>query len=193
MIPVASRAAAPRIAPVAEPTDEQRALLAKAVPVPGHAPPNVMATLVRHPTLMRRINALGGAFLAHGTLPVRERELVILRVAWRADSLYEYSQHVVLGRAAGLTEDEVRGVCSDTGQAGPGADADLIRFADAVLAREAIPDQLWSALRVRYTDEQLLELTALVGFYLMMAGIIDAARVDFDPGFETGWPSAEQQ
>lgn len=193
MIPVASRAAAPRIAPVAEPTDEQRALLAKAVPVPGHAPPNVMATLVRHPTLMRRINALGGAFLAHGTLPVRERELVILRVAWRADSLYEYSQHVVLGRTAGLTEDEVRGVCADTGQAGPGADADLIRFADAVLAREAIPDQLWSALRVRYTDEQLLELTALVGFYLMMAGIIDAARVDFDPGFETGWPSAEQQ
>ncbi len=193
MIPVTSRAAAPRIAPVAEPTDEQRALLAKAVPVPGHAPPNVMATLVRHPTLMRRINALGGAFLAHGTLPVRERELVILRVAWRADSLYEYSQHVVLGRAAGLTKDEVRGVCAGTGQAGPGADGDLIRFADAVLAREAIPDQLWSALRVRYTDEQMLELTALVGFYLMMAGIIDAARVDLDPGFETGWPSAEQQ
>lgn len=185
---MASRAAACRIAPVAEPTDEQRALLETAVPAPGQAPPNVMATLVRHPTLMRRINALAGAFLVHGTLPARDRELVILRVAWRCDSLYEYGQHVVPGRRAGLTDDELRAVCAE-GSAG----GDLVRFADTVLAGQAITDELWSALRGCYTDEQLLELIALVGFYRMMAGIIDAAGVELDPGLPGDWSAAEER
>jgi hypothetical protein len=43
---------------------------------------NIMGTLAHQPRLLKRFNVLGGAFLVHGLLPAREREIVILRVGW---------------------------------------------------------------------------------------------------------------
>lgn len=39
---------------------------------------------------------LGGAFLARGLLAGRDRELVVLRTAWRTGSAYEWGQHVLI-------------------------------------------------------------------------------------------------
>lgn len=36
-------------------------------------PLNIFRTLGHRPVLLKRFNAMGGAFLAHGVLPVRER------------------------------------------------------------------------------------------------------------------------
>jgi AhpD family alkylhydroperoxidase len=44
-----------------------------------------------------------------GLLPQREVELVILRVATLRDCAYELDHHLRLGRAAGLTDDELAG------------------------------------------------------------------------------------
>lgn len=185
-----SSSAAARIPAVLDLDDDQRALLAQALPTPDATPPNVMATLVRHPVLMRRINALGGVFLVHGRLPPRERELAILRVAWRVGSLYEYGQHVVLGQRAGLTEDELAQVCGGKLTGWSAADDELLRFVDQVLTRARVPDELWLALNERFSPEQLLEFTALVGFYAMMAGIIDVAGIPLDEGYVAEWPTA---
>ena len=42
-------------------------------------------------------------------LPAAQRELLILRVAWRTRSGYEWSQHSRMGVDAGLTETDRRG------------------------------------------------------------------------------------
>src|SRR5258708_27082748 len=74
---------------------------------PGSAATNIFATLVRHPGLFRRWLPFGGKLLA-GKLPARDRELLILRVAWRCRSEDEWGQHVLIGTAPGLTKDEDR-------------------------------------------------------------------------------------
>jgi hypothetical protein len=43
---------------------------------------------------------------------------------------------------------------------------------------------------LKHALEQLLEFTALVGFYAMMAGIIDVAGIPLDEGYVAEWPTA---
>jgi alkylhydroperoxidase family enzyme len=124
-------------------------------------------------------------------LPARERELVILRTGWRTRCEYEFGQHVLLGRRAGLGDEEIRRVTTDDADWPPG-DALLIRLSDEVHETRDVSDELWEALSGRWDREALLELVALAGFYGMVAGLLNAARVQRDPGVP-GWPDAAGQ
>src|SRR5215813_10048108 len=105
----------PRIAPLTDPTPEVKELLDKTRIRQGPVL-NVFATMAHHPRLLKRFNVLGGLFLGRGLLPARERELVILRTGWRTRCEYEFGQHTLLGRQAGLTDEEIRRVTDDDGR-----------------------------------------------------------------------------
>jgi 4-carboxymuconolactone decarboxylase len=127
---VIERPTTPRIPPLgdAEQDDEARALLGGAA-APGIPAANIFATLVRHPGLFRKWMPFGGKLLT-GKLPAREREILILRTGWRCRSSYEWGQHVLIGKAAGLTDDEIERLKGD-GVSGWGElDAALVRAAD---------------------------------------------------------------
>ena len=97
----------PRLTPLAEAemTDEVRAIVAPSIGGFGRVL-NIFATLARHPKLLKRFQ-LFGALMLSGQLPARERELLILRTAWNCDAEYEWGHHDAIGRAVGLTPDEV--------------------------------------------------------------------------------------
>ena len=151
-------------------------------------PLNIFRTLAHQPTLLKRFNALGGAFLAHGLLPARERELVILRVGWNCRSVYEFGQHTLMGREAGLTEAEVAALAT-TRAGGPWSDDDeaLIALADEICADDCASDATFDALRKRWSDAELVELVALVGFYRMVSGMLNTLGVQPEDGLP-GWP-----
>jgi 4-carboxymuconolactone decarboxylase len=175
----------PRIPPVSDPSPEVAEILDK-TRIGAGPPLNIFATLARHPRLLKRFNVLGGLFLGRGLVPARERELVILRTAWRTRCEYEFGQHVVLGRRAGLDDEEIRRVTVN-GADWPAADAPLIRLADELHDGSDVSDELWAALGPRWSQAELLELVALAGFYGMVAGILNAARVQREPD-TPGWP-----
>lgn len=176
----------PRIPPVTEPSPEVAEALAKTLSKDGR-PLNIFATLAQHPRLLKRFNVLGGMFLAHGRLPARERELVVLRVAWRCQSVYEWGQHVVIGRKAGITDEELAALTRPVSEGGwSPADATLLTFTDELLDRVDVSDEVWQAAAERLSDDQLIELTMLVGFYRMVAGFLNAVRVEREPGLP-GW------
>ena len=75
--------------------------------VAGLPPLNIFRTLARNAPLTKGFLALGGQLLRGEGLPAREREIVILRTGWRAQSEYEFGQHTLIGEAVGLTTDEV--------------------------------------------------------------------------------------
>ena len=137
----------PRIPPLSpDDADEQaRELLAQAGgPTAGAT--NIFATFVRHPGLFRKWMPFGGKLLA-GKLPARDRELLILRTGWNCRSDYEFAQHVRIGRAAGLTDEEIDRVTQ-----GPEAegwsdhDALLVRAADELHTDACLSDATWAAL-----------------------------------------------
>ena len=81
----------------------------------------------------------------------RERELLILRISWLRKAEYEFVQHVILGRRAGLTEEELERI--QTGPDAPDwneADADLLRVADDLHADACISPEIWTRLSARY-------------------------------------------
>ncbi len=175
----------PRIPPVTDPSPEVAEILDKTRVQPG-PPLNIFTTLAHHPRLLKRFNVLGGLFLTRGVLAARERELVILRTAWRTRCEYEFGQHVQLGRRAGLSDEEIRGVTRD-GADWPAGDALLVRLADEIHESRDVSDGLWMDLSRRWDRAGLLELVALAGFYGMVAGLLNAARVQREPGVP-GWP-----
>jgi alkylhydroperoxidase family enzyme len=168
----------PRLAPKPsnEWDDETRALV-------GENPLNIFATLAHHPKLMKRWMVFGGHVLAKSTLPARDRELLILRTGWNCRSPYEWGQHVAIGRATGITDDEVARIA-----AGPDAlgwdsfDATLLRAADELHADQEISDATWAALAGRYDEQQLLDLVFAVGQYHLVSMVLNTARVERDDG-----------
>jgi alkylhydroperoxidase family enzyme len=177
------RPPSPRIAPLSAADQDAQAqeLLGSVATTTGPAT-NIFRTLVRHPGLFRRWLPFGGKLLA-GKLPPRDRELAILRTGWRCGSEYEWGQHVLIGRAAGLTDDEIRRI-----QAGPDApgwdpaDSVLLRAADELHDDSCIRDSTWNELAARYDDRQLIELLMLIGHYHMVAYTLNSLGVQREPG-----------
>lgn len=169
----------PRISPVAEPDQEQAALLSKTLLTKDGRPLNLFATLAHNPLLLKRFNALGGFFLRHGELPPRERELVILRIAARTGSVYEHAQHVIVGEQAGLSRDEIERAGGSLESWGE-TDRTLLRFVDEMIDSDGAQVTTWEALGERYSDVQMLELSMLVGFYRMLAAFLVVVGVQVE-------------
>ena len=74
--------------------------------------PNVLTTLMHHPGLAGPFLAFNRVLLFTPALPPRLRELMVLRVAWRTRSTYEWVQHVRLAQGCGITPDEVDAIAA---------------------------------------------------------------------------------
>jgi alkylhydroperoxidase family enzyme len=182
---VIRRPTRPRIEPLTpEEHDAEVRELLEGVAVQGGFASNIFGTLVRHRGLFRRWLPFGGKLLS-GRMPARERELAILRTAWLCVSNYEWGQHVLIARSAGISDDEIRRV-----QAGPDADGwepferVVLRATDELHADACIADDTWSALAARYDERQLIELPMLVGHYHMVAFTLNSLGVQLEPGLE---------
>ena len=149
---------------------------------------NVLLTLANHPGLFRKYAPFSGKLL-QGKLPVRERELLILRTGFLCDSEYEWGQHARMGRDAGLTDAEIlRITVGPDDPAWSDGDRLLLRAADSLVIDHTVEDDTWRALAVSYDDKQMVEIVLLVGFYVMIAGFLNAVQVEREPGVE-GFPA----
>jgi alkylhydroperoxidase family enzyme len=170
--------------PPSERDDQARELIGEGL---GGQEANIFTTLVRHPGLMRKWLPFGGKLLA-GKIPARDRELLILRTGWNCRAEYEWAQHVVIGRAAGLSDEEILRI-----PRGPDAegwapfDATLLRAADELHTEFRVSDATWALVAERYDERQLIELPMLVGHYHLVAMTLNTLEVEIDPGL-TGFP-----
>jgi alkylhydroperoxidase family enzyme len=109
---------------------------------------NVTTTLLRHPLLFRRWMPLAGQLLYGSLLPHRDRELLILRTASNCHADYEWAHHVVIGRQAGLTDEEIERVRNGpTDGSWSSDDAVLLTAADELHHDSRISDTTWAARR----------------------------------------------
>src|SRR5919106_6483241 len=181
------RPASPRISPLApDERDEQvRELLGGAGSLAdsvGGQALDIFATLARHPGLFRRWLPFGGELLA-GKLPDRDRELLILRTAWRCRSDYEWIQHQSIARDAGVTAAEIERLRLADAPDAPGwaaFDATLVRAADELHDEGCLSDATWAALAGRYDERQLIELPMLVGHYHLLAFTLSSLGVQLE-------------
>jgi 4-carboxymuconolactone decarboxylase len=180
----------PRIAPIDPATapDDIAQFLATATDSTGGAM-NIFTTMANHPGLLRRYLPFGGKLLNGGVIDPRVRELLILRTAWNCWSEYEWGQHVRIGREAGLSDDEITLVTLGPEADGWSADDALVLTAcDELCTTHTVSDLTWARLADHLDARELVELTLLVGHYVMIAGMLNALGVQREVGVE-GFPS----
>jgi len=174
-----------RIAPIQPPYDEQTAAALAKWMLPGSAEPLALfRILVRHSELSERLRPLGAFNLGKSSgLEVRDREIVIDRVCALCGCEYEWGVHVAaFGARAGLTPEKLTATVSASPDDPVWSDreATLIRFVDALHQRAAIADDLWASLRHTWTELQIIELTALAGFYHLISFVANVAQVPLE-------------
>jgi alkylhydroperoxidase family enzyme len=178
----------PRIAPLAdaEMDPEIRELLGVASQGVGAGRVlNIFRTLAHHPKLLKRWLVFGSHVLAKSTLPARERELAILRVGWKCRSEYEWGQHVAIGRASGLSDDEIRRIAA--GPDAPGwseLDAWILRGCDELVGDHFLADATWAGLSAHWSTEQLVDFVFAVGQYVLVSMALNSFGVQLDAGVE---------
>jgi 4-carboxymuconolactone decarboxylase len=150
---------------------------------------NIFPTLARHKDLFRAWLPFGGYLLGAGTLPARERELLILRTGFNCGSGYEWGQHVRIAEGLGMDRDEILRVARGPDADGwSDSDAALLRAADELHEDSKVSDPTWATLADAYDERGLIEITILVGHYHLVAFALNSLEVELDEGLE-GLPS----
>jgi 4-carboxymuconolactone decarboxylase len=181
----------PRIMPVDDPSGAALSSLQAVGAIRDDAPTlNIFATLAKNPPLLDHFGRFFTYLLKKGSLPGRERELVILRVGWRNGSEYEFGQHTIEGLREGLSPDEVEAVTGEAVASDRWSDDDraLLAMADELCLHDAVSEATWDALARRWDEAQLLELVVLAGGYRMVCGLLNTVGIQREPGIP-GWPA----
>jgi 4-carboxymuconolactone decarboxylase len=178
------RLSKPRVAPLdmSEMNEEQRHVVDRAS---FGEPININKTLAHHHKLLKRWLVFAAHVLNKSTLPARERELVILRVGWLCRAEYEWAQHVIIGKKAGLTEEEIDRITlgPDTeGWSEP--DRALLRATDELKNDAFISDPTWNELKKTYDDKQMMDFIFAVGNYNLVSMALNTLGVQLDPGLD---------
>lgn len=142
----------------------------------------VFSVLVRHPSLYRAWATFTTELRLVQKLPTRDRELLVLRTGWRCQAPYEWGQHVRMALQTGFTHEEIERVIIGS----EAADWDeferaVLRSADELHDTGTICDATWSVLTSRYSEDQLIELPMVVGWYHLIAYVHNALQIPTEP------------
>ncbi|MFD6455838.1 carboxymuconolactone decarboxylase family protein [Nocardia sp. NPDC060220] len=146
------------------------------------AMPGVLGVLAHHPELAGAWLAYNGLLIERPTVDPRERELVILRVAWRSESDYEWAQHVRIATSLGVDAEQIEAV-----RYGPQAPVwspvqrALLAMTDQLLDRHRVDDAVWAQLELHFDSRQLIELLFVAGSYLCLAMVFNSVALQPDP------------
>jgi 4-carboxymuconolactone decarboxylase len=144
---------------------------------------NIFRTLAHHPGLAKRWLVFGNHVLAKSSLPARERELLILRIGWLCRAGYEWGQHVVIGKASGLTDEEIARIAKGPDAPGWSAgDRALLRATDELHADAFVSDATWAELAKVWSTQQLMDLVFTVGQYNLVSMALNSFGVQPEPG-----------
>ncbi|MDG1207462.1 MAG: carboxymuconolactone decarboxylase family protein [Pseudomonadales bacterium] len=171
----------PRIAPLHEDnwSEEQNDVLS-GQKMRGNVQ-NIFRTMANHEKLAKRWLVFGNHILSKSTLPARDREIAILRIGWLCQAEYEWGQHVVIGKHAGINDEEIEAIKVGADAAWSEHDALVIRAADELHGDAFITDDTWTGLKKTYSDQQMMDLVFTCGQYNMVSMALNSFGVQLDP------------
>lgn len=143
---------------------------------------NVFHMMSHAETAVRPFMRLGNALLFKGDLDPVLREIVILRVGHVTGSTYEVHQHKIVGRNCGMTDAQIDAV--PTGATSDAFDETqklAIRVTDEILANVRMSDATFEAAKAAFSHRELVELILTIGFYNMIAGLLENLQVEIEP------------
>jgi alkylhydroperoxidase family enzyme len=176
-----------RVDPVRPPYPRDIAERLEAMMPPGAPPILLFRTFVRNLPMAAAMSGWGGYELSKRlSLSMRDREIIIDRTCARCRCEYEWGVHVAFfaervalsgQQITSLTHGDASDPCWTDER-----DRLLIEAADALHDSADIGEDLWCRLARLFSDEQLLDLLMLAGWYHAISFTANAARVACEHG-----------
>ncbi|HEY7676994.1 MAG TPA: carboxymuconolactone decarboxylase family protein [Candidatus Methylomirabilis sp.] len=139
--------------------------------------------LLHCPELAGRVGALGQTIRFEGTLPEEVRETAVLAAAREMDCAFEWSAHVGLARAAGVPDRTIAVIAERRGlEALTARERIAVALARESFQRHRISDEVFAAAQTEWGIPGVVELVTTIGYYAMLAMILNAAAVQPAPG-----------
>jgi alkylhydroperoxidase family enzyme len=118
-------------------------------------------------------------------IPPQERELALLVLAHELGIEYEWHHHIPIALDEGVSPDELRAIANREFDGFDDRERALLVYAER-FARQDVDDATHDAVAEAYSDDAMLGLSVLLGFYVLMAYTLDALDVDLEEEF-VGW------
>jgi len=131
--------------------------------------------------VFHNFSRLGNSLMTRGKLSGKLREIAILRTAKVTGSVYEWTQHVPIARAAGVSEAQV-GAIESWEHAGCFDEIErlVLTFTDEVTRNVKGTHATLEALKQRLGAGEIVELIMAIGFWGMVARILETTEVDLE-------------
>ncbi|KAH8694207.1 4-carboxymuconolactone decarboxylase family protein [Talaromyces proteolyticus] len=150
-------------------------------------------TFLHTPPVADGYNAFVGAIRNNTVIPQDVLELSVCRVAVLNQAVYEWNAHAPLALKAGVTTaqlDEVKRLPASTFTADgaliaerlPGSvltevQWDVLLYTDAMTKNVKVDDAVFDAVKQRFSEREVVELTACIGAYNMVSRFLVALDV----------------
>ena len=151
-------------------------------------PLKLFRTIARHLPMGNAMGAIGRFMLGRNTteaasFDLRMRELVIDRVTARCNCEYEWGVHVAAyGEKAQLTKEQVYSLVHGSGSDACWSEKDkvVLDLVDQLHDSGQVSDETWAALAAHYSQNTLLELLVLAGWYHAISYLANGARTELE-------------
>lgn len=142
---------------------------------------NLFKVMGHCPYIGLNFRRLGNSILRGEVLPADLRELAILRVGDLAKSEYEFTKHVVIGKGAGVRQEQI----DEIGNWPASKEFDereraVLAYTDEVAQNVSVKDETFNELSKYFDDHAIVELTAAIGYYGMVCRILVSLQIELE-------------
>lgn len=131
--------------------------------------------------VFQNFSRLGNSLMTRGKLDKKLREIAILRNARVCGSLYEYTQHVPIGKSTGITDEQLAAIDNWEGaKCFSETERLVLRFTDEVARNVKGSKAALEALQKHLGPGEIVELIMAIGFWGMVARILETTEVELE-------------
>jgi 4-carboxymuconolactone decarboxylase len=131
--------------------------------------------LLHSPQVAAKVGELGHYLRFDSVLSDADRELAILTAARESNAAIEWAGHVRLGLRVGVRQEAIDAIAnrSDLNAFTP-EEAVIVDYGRQILREKRVSHQTFDAAHKRFGDRGIVDLTALLGYYTMIACTLNA-------------------
>jgi alkylhydroperoxidase family enzyme len=141
---------------------------------------NVYRTMAHNPDLLRAWADLREHVVNRTVLGTQYSEVVILRTGHNLGSSYEWQQHIVRARKAGMDDARIESLRGPVDEMADD-DAVLAQAVDELFSKKRLSPQTTEQLAALVDKQGVIDLMATVGFYSTLGFILNTFETRLDP------------
>ena len=152
-------------------------------------PLTLFRSLAKNDELMTAMRGLGSYFLGpKSILPIRLREMLILRTCSKAACEYEWGVHVTaFAREASLSSVDIQELTFGAAESPhwPALEQSVLSACDQLVETATVSPSAREKLKAHFDDATILAIICLVGWYRLIAGLANSVCEQAEPWADT--------